>query len=297
MKADVTKINIGALLSELAGKVDQSIREYCDRFLSGPPQLVQAMRYSLEAGGKRIRPVLVLLSSDLYGGQMETAMFPAAAIEMVHTFSLIHDDLPAMDNDDFRRGRPTCHKAFGEAMAILAGDGLLAFAFELIAKHFPGPADQAAALVKELAEATGPAGMTGGQVLDMTFDRQDGLATVEEIHRLKTAALIRCACRLGAISAGATNLDSVSDYGQKIGLAFQLIDDYLDQTSTQTELGKKTGKDADANKPNYAVLSGTAAARQRAEELIEQAREALKSFGPTARPLIELAQMVLTRKS
>jgi geranylgeranyl diphosphate synthase, type II len=285
-------------MSELAGEVETSLSDYCRRFLTGPESLVAAMRYSLEAGGKRIRPVLVLLASDLAGGDREAAMIPAAAIEMIHTFSLIHDDLPAMDNDDFRRGRPTCHKVYGDAMAILAGDGLLAFAFELIGKHYPGPAERTVGLIRELAEATGPGGMTGGQALDMNFS--GGLAEVEKIHHLKTGALIRCACRMGAISAGATDstLAAISEYGLNLGLAFQVVDDYLDQTASQADLGKKAGKDAAANKPNYALLAGTpAAAWDRANELVEKAKAALKIFGPSARPLEDLAELVLTRKS
>ncbi len=290
--------DIKRVMAALAGEVERALTEYCGRYLSGPAQLAGAMRYSLEAGGKRVRPVLVLLASDLFGGSRKDAMIPAAAIEMIHTFSLIHDDLPAMDNDDFRRGRPTCHKVYGEAMAILAGDGLLAFAFELIGKHYPGPAGRAVGLIRELAEATGPGGMTGGQALDMNFS--GGLADAEKIHQLKTAALIRAACRMGAISAGAddAHLAAISEYGLNLGLAFQVVDDYLDQTASETDLGKKAGKDAEAHKPNYAVLAGSpTAAWNRAKELIDQAKTALKQFGPGAQPLENLAEMVLTRKS
>ena len=291
-------MEIGSVITELSGLVDRELVRVCDRYLSGPAPLVKAMRYSLEAGGKRIRPGLVLLTSDLFGGSRQAALIPAAAIEMVHTFSLIHDDLPAMDNDDFRRGRPTNHKVFGEATAILAGDGLLAFAFELIAKHYPGSAEQATALIRELAEATGPGGMTGGQVLDMTFGESGrDLAAVEKIHALKTAALIRAAVRMGAISAGVADLSAVSEYGLNLGLAFQVVDDYLDQTSTHGDLGKRTGKDGDANKPNYALVAGgTQAAYDRAKALVEAAKAALTDFGPSAEPLRQIADLVLTRK-
>jgi geranylgeranyl diphosphate synthase type II len=295
------KMDIKTTLNDIASRVDRAIVKYCDQYLIGPERLLQAMRYSLLAGGKRIRPALVLLSAELCGGGQEDAMIPAVAIEMIHTFSLIHDDLPAMDNDDFRRGKPTNHKMFGEAMAILAGDALQTFAFELIGDHYIGPEDRKAKLMTELARATGPAGMTGGQVLDMTFGQEDWtLSAVEKIHLLKTAALIRCACRLGAISAGAdeAEYDIVSEYGLKIGLAFQIVDDYLDQTSNAGAMGKGVGKDAAHGKPNYALLAGSpAAAWQRATELVEEARECLVPFGEAGEPLQELAEVILKRHS
>lgn len=291
-------MDVKVLIAELAGRVDRTMADYCRRHLAGPPVLIEAMRYSLEAGGKRVRPALVLLASELFEGNGEAAMIPAVAIEMIHTFSLIHDDLPAMDNDDFRRGRPTNHKVYGEAMAILAGDGLLAFPFELIGCHYPGPADRAVRLVGELATATGPAGMTGGQALDMKFGQTGGgLPAVEEIHRLKTAALIRCACRLGAISAGVEDLAAISEYGLKLGLAFQVMDDYLDQTSTQADLGKRVGKDAAGHKPNYAVVSGDVeGTHRRAFDLADQAKAALAAFGDKAKVLRALADMIVGRK-
>jgi geranylgeranyl diphosphate synthase type II len=295
------KMNISATLKDIAVRVDQAIVNYCDQYLIGPDRLLQAMRYSLLAGGKRIRPALVLLNAELCGGSQADAMIPAVAIEMIHTFSLIHDDLPAMDNDDFRRGKPTNHKMFGEAMAILAGDALQTFAFELIGDHYNGPADRKAKLMTELARATGPAGMTGGQVLDMTFGQEEWtLAAVEKIHLLKTAALIRCACRMGAICAGAeeAEYDIISEYGLKIGLTFQIVDDYLDQTSSEGAMGKGVGKDAAHGKPNYALLAGSpAAAWQRATELVDEAKNALVPFGESAETLQELAEVILKRRS
>jgi geranylgeranyl diphosphate synthase type II len=288
------------MLKELAGRVDRAMADYCDRYLVAPERLAGAMRYSLEAGGKRIRPVLAMLSAQVCGGRMEDAMMPATAIEMIHTFSLIHDDLPAMDNDDFRRGRPTNHKVYGEAMAILAGDALLAFAFELIGTHYEGTSEQKAMLLAELAQATGPGGMTGGQVLDMDFaESKKELAGAEEVHRLKTAALIRCACRLGAICAGASKekLEAVGEYGLKLGLAFQVIDDYLDVTSSEEAMGKGVGKDAALGKPNYAVLTSPDRAWARASELIGEAKKSLEIFNDKARMLQELATMMLKRKS
>jgi geranylgeranyl diphosphate synthase, type II len=291
-------MDVKEVLKTLADEVDRAIVTLCDRHLAGPSSLVEAMRYSLEAGGKRVRPVLVLLCSELYGGPRDIAMIPAVAIEMVHTFSLIHDDLPAMDNDDFRRGRPTSHRVYGEAMAILAGDGLLAFAFELIGRHYMGPAERAIRLIGELAEATGPAGMTGGQALDMAFGTEGReLADVEAIHRLKTAALIRCACRMGAISAGATDLEAISEFGLKLGLAFQVMDDYLDQTSTQAALGKRASKDAAGKKPNYAVVSGDLeGTRRRAVQLATEAKAALGPFGLRAESLKGLADKVVENR-
>lgn len=300
-KIETEKQETKVVLKELADRVEGAIRAYCDRYLAGPERLVGAMRYSLEAGGKRIRPVLVLLSAEMCGGRMEEAMIPAVAIEMIHTFSLIHDDLPAMDNDDFRRGRPTSHKVYGEAMAILAGDALLAFAFELIGKHYAGTPEQKGRLMAELAEATGPGGMTGGQVLDMDFGNgEHGPADAEAVHKLKTAALIRCACRLGAISAGASAemLEAVSDYGMKLGLAFQVVDDYLDQTSSEAAMGKGVGKDAALGKPNYAVLAGgPERAWARAQALVDEAKGRVERFGEAAGLLRGVAEMVLRRKS
>jgi geranylgeranyl diphosphate synthase type II len=288
------------LMAALGGKIDSKIEEVCEKYLSGPAILVEAMRYSLQAGGKRIRPILVLLSAEICGGDEEKAMIPAVALEMIHTFSLIHDDLPAMDNDDLRRGRPTSHKVFGEAMAILAGDALLAFAFELIATHYQSTEREISLLTKELSSATGPSGMTGGQVLDMTFEKSaKTLSDVENIHHLKTAALIRCACRMGAISASADKIkfDALSLYGQKLGLAFQVVDDLLDQTSSVENMGKNVGKDH-GGKPNYALICGDISqTRQRAETLIAEAVDALSIFGNKYQPLIHIANLVLKRKS
>ncbi len=316
---DTNRSDITEKLAQLSMTIETEMEKVCANYLKGPDRLVEAMRYSLLAGGKRIRPALVLLTNELCKGDYQYAIIPAIAIEMIHTFSLIHDDLPAMDDDDYRRGRLTNHKVFGEAIAILAGDALLAYAFELIAKHYPGDSETKVALIAELAQATGLAGMTGGQVLDMLFAEtvettktmntatadehqlaKSRIAQAEEIHMLKTAALIECACRMGAISASADKeqLDALSMYGKNIGLAFQIVDDLLDQTQTQESLGKKAGKDRQSGKPNYAVLTNNIElARQRANNLISQAKQALETFGKDAFRLNQLADLILQRKS
>ncbi len=299
VKPKETKIN--DKLSQLTGMVNDAITQSIDNHLNAPEQLAEAMRYSLLAPGKRIRPALVLLACDACNGDVSKALIPAVAIEMVHTFSLIHDDLPAMDDDNYRRGIPTCHKAFDEATAILTGDALLAFAFELIGTKFSGTDKRRAEIMTELASASGPMGMTGGQILDMNFEPQDGnIEMVEKIHLLKTAALIRCATRIGALSGDADDAKyhALSNYGLKLGLAFQIVDDLLDQTSKKSEMGKRTGKDRESGKPNYAVIAGDIdIAQKRAEKLIQDAKSELTIFGERANSLTELAELILHRKS
>jgi geranylgeranyl diphosphate synthase type II len=262
------------------------------------------MRYSVFAGGKRVRPALVLLWNEALGGARAPALPAAAAWECVHVYSLIHDDLPAMDNDDFRRGRPSNHKMFGEALAILAGDGLLTVAFELCAGHADRRTGAEVAL--ELARAAGPLGMVGGQVLDIRGEGKTPLAptrdeaTLERIHRWKTAALLRGACRAGAIlaGAGATGLDAATRYGEALGLAFQVVDDILDVECTTEELGKTAGKDAAAGKLTYPALLGLDAAKARAKRLIDDAIAALEALPETpARGLLrDMAALVRDRR-
>ncbi len=263
------------------------------------PQLVEAVRYSALAPGKRLRPYLVGACCELCGGTVEQALPAAAAIECVHAFSLVHDDLPAMDDDDLRRGRPTCHKVYGEAMAILAGDALLALAFEIVAARSDAGCDRAA-LVEELARATGWAGMIGGQAEDILGEgAKPDLERVRRIHDHKTAALIAASCRLGAIAAGATadRVERLGRYGRHLGRAFQIVDDVLDVTATPEELGKATTKDLDAGKQTYPGIVGVAESRRAAEEEVSHAEEALKSFGPTADNLRQLARFVLERRT
>ncbi|MBN1435975.1 MAG: polyprenyl synthetase family protein [Sedimentisphaerales bacterium] len=262
-----------------------------------PETLRKAMYYSLQAGGKRLRPVMCLLACEACGGEDIVAMPAAAALEMVHTYSLIHDDLPAMDDDDLRRGQPTNHKVFGDAMAILAGDALLTFAFHLLALHVQYD-NVVRQLVVELANASGAAGMISGQAQDILSEGVDGdLDTVNSIHTHKTAMMFQAATRMGAISARAdqAKVDMLGDYGIKLGLAFQIVDDLLDVTSSAEAMGKKTQKDQQAGKLTYPAVVGIEQARQHANDLIEQAVAAIKPIGQAAKSLIELAQKVNQR--
>jgi geranylgeranyl diphosphate synthase, type II len=292
-------------LREAAGRTDAYLKAYLESLAECPPRLREAMAYSLLGPGKRIRPALVLLCCQAAGGgkgDMETAMAPAAAIEMIHCFSLIHDDLPAMDDDDLRRGRPTNHKVYGEALAILAGDALNTLPFELIVTRVPGAA-LAAGLVKELAQATGPEGMIGGQVLDTCYPEEAKagagatLAKLQGIHRMKTGALIRCACRMGGLCAGAEGerLGAIDTYGRAIGLAFQIVDDLLDVTATAEQMGKKTGKDAAIGKLTYPSLVGVQKAREYLGEQVKVADEMARRLGAGAGRLSELAHELAER--
>ncbi|MBN1490782.1 MAG: polyprenyl synthetase family protein [Phycisphaerae bacterium] len=266
---------------------------------AAPVELKQAVRYSALGPGKRVRPFLVGACCELCGGNREDSFPVAAALECVHAFSLVHDDLPAMDDDDLRRGRPTNHKVFGEAMAVLAGDALLALAFEILVTK-TDPAVDRAALVRELAQATGWAGMIGGQALDMLGEQAEpDLDRVREIHDRKTAALIVASCRMGAIAAGAgpARIDAVGRYGRHLGHAFQIVDDLLDVTSTAVEMGKATEKDAKAGKQTYPRVVGIPASRDTATREVERAKEALASFGDAADNLCTLAQFVLERRT
>jgi geranylgeranyl diphosphate synthase type II len=277
------------------------------------------MRYSLEAGGKRLRPALVLECCALCGGSDESALPAAAAVECIHTFSLIHDDLPAMDDDDLRRGRPTNHRVYGEALAILAGDALLALAFEILARHVRPPA-RAVEMMLALARGAGWEGMIGGQALDIesSRDRGDprqtgfsknplppggegrvrGLEQVRRIHSLKTARLIATACRLGGLAAGAAHahLSALDGYGYGLGMAFQAVDDLLDVTGTREALGKSAGKDAAAGKLSLAGVVSMEEGWRMAESLAAEAIEALAEFGAAARPLEELARFAVIRR-
>ncbi len=299
-------------LARRARQVDVALRSYLDPPSAVPPALAAAMRYSLEAGGKRLRPALVLECCALCGGRDEIALPAACAIECVHTFSLIHDDLPAMDNDDLRRGRATSHKVFGEALAILAGDGLLTLAFELIALEVPD-SSIASKMVLALARGAGWAGMIGGQVMDLEAEgritiRSDAnqptpaaasrpLERVREIHALKTAHLIATACHLGGLAAEADpqRLDTLTTYGQNLGLAFQAVDDLLDVTGDRHALGKNVGKDSAAGKQTLPRIVGIEAGWHEARRLSGVAIESLQMFGACAAPLVTLARFVVER--
>jgi geranylgeranyl diphosphate synthase type II len=267
-----------------------------------PRQLHKAMRYSLLAGGKRLRPALVLTAGEALGAETDDLMPSACAIEMIHTYSLIHDDLPAMDNDDLRRGRPTCHKAFGEAVAILAGDALLTQAFRVLASDAPRrDAARQIRVIREIATAAGSVdGMIGGQMADIENEgRQVDAVTLEYIHRSKTGALIAAPVVVGGIIAGATDdqIDKLRNYGERIGLAFQIADDILDVTSTSEQLGKTAGKDQAAHKATYPVVHGVPASRRRARELIEEAVGIISSLGLRTDVLEEIARFIIARSS
>lgn len=267
-----------------------------------PEKIYESMRYSLMAGGKRLRPILCLAASELLGGDRASAMPTACAMEMVHTMSLIHDDLPSMDNDDFRRGKPTNHKVYGDDIAILAGDALLAYAFEFIAAQTKGvPAERILKAIAHLGHAVAATGLVGGQVVDLECEgKQDVTAeTLTFIHIHKTAALLESCVICGALLAGAndTDIQRLSTYANNIGLAFQIIDDILDITATSEELGKTAGKDLAAQKVTYPSLWGIEASQQKAQELVEQAKAQLISYGDAALPLMALADYITARKN
>jgi geranylgeranyl diphosphate synthase type II len=266
-----------------------------------PPETIhRAMRYSLFAGGKRIRPILCLESARTVDGTSESAAPAACALEFIHTYSLIHDDLPALDNDDYRRGKLTSHKVFGEAIAILAGDALLTLAFETVAA-MDAPADRRARMMAELARAAGTVGgMIAGQVADLEGEgKPPDAALLESIHRAKTGALLRASLRLGAICAGASesHLSALSCYGEHIGLAFQIVDDILDVEESSEALGKTAGKDARQNKITFPAVYGVAESRRMAERECRQAHESLAPFGERAARLHDLADLIVHRKS
>jgi len=283
-------------LASLARAVDRSLDRYLPPATRPPARLHEAMRYSVFGGGKRLRPGLAILACEALGGARAAVLPGACALEMIHTYSLIHDDLPSMDDDDFRRGRPSCHRAFDEATAILAGDALQAEAFGTIARHVRRPA-LAAALAAELAEAAGASGMVGGQVLDIAGSSKSDEAALERIHRMKTAAMFRAAARMGALSAGAppAKVKSLGVFGERLGLAFQIVDDILDVSGTAGELGKTPGKDTAQDKATYPALFGVEASRRRAELLKREALKAVSPLGRKAGALVGLAEFIVGR--
>jgi geranylgeranyl diphosphate synthase type II len=267
-----------------------------------PEPLREAMRYSLLGGGKRLRPVLAMLACEAGGGTAEAALPAASAVEMVHTYSLIHDDLPAMDDDDLRRGQPTCHKKFGEGLAILAGDGLLTLAFQMLADGFP-PAT-AAACCRELAAGAGMAGMVGGQVDDLAWEKKGGtLADLEFLHARKTGALFLASLRMGAYAAQGERptgpipalLGGLEGFGRCFGLLFQITDDLLDVQSTAQTAGKNTQKDAARGKLTYPGFLGVLESQRRAEQLCDEAERHLEPLGQSGERLAALARSLLGR--
>jgi geranylgeranyl pyrophosphate synthase len=282
--------------SQLWGLTNQEEQKYCEKL----QRLSQASYYALVNGGKRVRPMMVYLAAQgINTPKTDTALDHAArATELLHTYSLIHDDLPAMDDDDIRRGKPSLHKAYDEATAILVGDGLQAKAFELIADAPDLSAEQKVRMIKVLANAAGMEGMVGGQYIDIQATDSDmTLEELQAMHSLKTGALIRASLALGGIAAGASEeqLAALDEYGTHIGLAFQVVDDILDVEGDEATLGKTQGKDAEANKPTYVKLMGLEGAKTEAQRLLEAALGALDSFGESADHLRDLARYIVER--
>ncbi len=269
-------------LTQMQAQIDRAMQSFLVANGIHDETLYEAMRYSVFAGGKRLRPALILSTVLDLGGALESALPAACAIEFVHTYSLIHDDLPAMDNDDFRRGRPTNHKMFGEAPAILAGDGLLTLAFEVVCAS-PLPSDRVVAIVRELAQASGPKGMVGGQMADISYESKPIKADVlAYIHDHKTGALLTAAVRMGALIADADvhTLQHLTYFGQAIGLAFQIMDDILDITGDEHVIGKSVGSDQALGKATYPALYGLDASVRKVKELTDEALSSLSRVGP-----------------
>jgi geranylgeranyl diphosphate synthase type II len=291
-------MSLKAYLGSRQKMVDRALERYLPKASAKPATIHKAMRYSMFAGGKRLRPVLCIAAAEACGGAASEALPLACAVECIHTYSLIHDDLPCMDNDDFRRGHPTCHKVFGEGIAVLAGDALLTIAFEIVAKAKAPSRYNMAALVSELAVAAGSRWLIGGQVADLEGEgKRISGKELQFIHKSKTAALLTASIRLGAISANATpaGLAGLTTFGESLGLAFQVIDDILDVTQTSEKLGKSAGKDVAAQKATYPAVFGLERSRKEAQRLTSKARTALESFGKKASTLNKLADYLLSR--
>ncbi|MEM9236358.1 MAG: polyprenyl synthetase family protein [Verrucomicrobiota bacterium] len=285
-------------LAERAEQVDAALNAFLPKARSRPSTIHSAMRYSVFAGGKRLRPILCLAAAEACGGEMVAAMPPACAVELLHTYSLVHDDLPCMDDDDLRRGRPTCHKVYGEGMAVLTGDALLTECFLVLAETPPTKRYPAASYVAELAIAGGSTGMIGGQVMDLEGEgKKLAKAQLIKIHEAKTAALLASSIRLGAMTANATEakLEALTTFGRSLGLAFQVIDDILDVTQSTTKLGKTAGKDEAVEKATYPSVLGLDKARREAARLTKRAMDALQPFGRRALRLRQIAEYLLER--
>ena len=280
--------------------IDQALEKLLPSFTQRPESIHQAMRHSVFAGGKRLRPILCMEAARMVAGKLPAGIEElGSALEMLHTYSLIHDDLPALDNDDLRRGKPTCHKVFGEALAILAGDALQTQAYEVLAK-LKCPAEARVRIIEEIARGTGTVdGMIGGQVKDLEAERQKpDAATLEYIHRSKTGALITASLVTGGIYAGGTHaeIQRLRDFGRAVGLAFQIVDDVLDVTQSSEQLGKTAGKDTASEKATYPALFGIEESLRRADALIVSGCNSLDSFGQRAETLKDLAHFLVQRK-
>jgi geranylgeranyl diphosphate synthase type II len=293
-------VNLKKYLRSRQKEIDRALDRYLPKASTKPATLHKAMRYSLFAGGKRLRPILCLAAAEACRGNMDNALPLACAVECIHTYSLVHDDLPSMDNDDFRRGRPTCHKVFGEGIAVLAGDALLTIAFEIVSTAKPAPRYDISILLREIAVAAGSQRLIAGQVADLEAEgkRVKG-DQLRFIHENKTAAMLKSSVRLGAMSANADarKLSAITRFGERLGLAFQVIDDILDVTQTSEILGKSAGKDVAAKKATYPAVIGLEKSRAEAGRLTRQAHDALSVFrGSDAEALHALANYLLERE-
>jgi len=297
-------MDLKSYLKEQCARIDDALDRFLPKETELPHSLHKAMRYSVFAGGKRVRPILMLAACQAVGGDTERAIPAACAMEMIHTYSLIHDDLPAMDDDDFRRGNPTNHKVFGEAIAILAGDALLTEAFKLTSDpryaHDCAPAARLA-VIHEIATCAGSYGMVGGQVVDMESEGKPDidLPIVQYIHTHKTGALIKASVVAGALLGGAEGqkLSAITRYGEAAGLAFQIADDILDIEGTTEEIGKDAGSDQARGKATYPAVMGLAAAKEEARAMMDEALRSLEIFGSEADPLREIATYIVKRKN
>jgi geranylgeranyl diphosphate synthase, type II len=292
-------VTLDDYLARCRSAVDAELERKVPAATETPATIHQAMRYSLFAGGKRIRPILCMAAAEAVAGVRGGAEAPGCALELVHTYSLIHDDLPSLDNDDYRRGRLTCHKVYGEAMAILAGDALLTLAFQTLAELEAVSIEGRLRMIQELSRAAGTVcGMIGGQVADLEAEGKPVEAQqLDYIHRSKTSALIRAAVLIGAIHAGATpaQFEALSTYGEHTGMAFQIVDDVLDVVGTSDELGKTAGKDAAQKKATFPALYGVEVSRERAAAHLAKALGALESFGENALRLRQIAGRIVNR--
>ncbi len=290
------------LMVEYQQRVENQLETFLPEVQIQPPRLHEAMRYAVLGGGKRVRPLLVYLTGKALGTPLEQLDAPACAVELIHAYSLVHDDLPCMDDDELRRGKPTCHIAYGEALATLAGDALQTLAFQVLAKHASNaiPAAQRLQMLEILSIASGSRGMVGGQVIDLeAVGHELNLTELENMHIHKTGALICASVKLGALAGAilpeATALDKLGHYAKCIGLAFQVQDDILDVEADTETLGKTQGADQAKNKPTYPALLGLGGAKRMAAELLEQAIESLETFGQAAESLRSLARYIVTR--
>jgi geranylgeranyl diphosphate synthase type II len=291
--------DLKSYLADRVRYVDRALDSFLPSAETKPATVHQAMRHSIFAGGKRLRPILCLAAAEACGGSDTNALFAACAVECLHTYSLIHDDLPCMDDDDLRRGVPTCHKVYGEAIALLAGDALQALAFELVAKSQAGHRYTVADMILELAHTAGSRHLVGGQVADLEGEgKKLPLEDLRFIHENKTAAMLTTSVKLGAMSADAmpAELAAVEKFGMAAGLAFQIIDDILDVTQTSEKLGKSAGKDVASEKSTYPALLGLGASRDEAHKLTTQAHQALEIFGVRGQRLRQLADYLLARE-